>query len=47
MLLKNMDLFCELGDGVNKLNNSIQAIEERKTQARTVKEEKKKMMEEN
>jgi hypothetical protein len=47
MLLKNMDLFCELGDGVAKLNNSIQAIEEKKTQARTVKEEKKKMMEEN
>jgi hypothetical protein len=23
MLLKNMDLFCELGDGVAKLNNSI------------------------
>jgi structural maintenance of chromosome 4 len=31
MLLKNMDLFCELGDGVTKLNNSITAIEEKKT----------------
>ena len=47
MLLRNMEYFIELGDGVGKLNNSIQQIEERKTQARTVKEEKKKMMEEN
>ena len=47
MLLKNMDLFVELGDGVDKLNKSIKAIEERKAQAREKKEEKKKMMEEN
>ena len=47
MLLRNMDLFCELGDGVVKLNNSLTAIEERKTNARKVKEDKKKMMEEN
>ena len=47
MLLKNMDFFCELGEGVAKLNSSIGVIEERKTQARTVKEHKKKMMEEN
>jgi hypothetical protein len=30
MLLKNMDLFCELGDGVAKLNNSITSIEAKK-----------------
>ena len=30
MLLRNMDLFVELGDGVEKLNRSIKAIEERK-----------------
>jgi hypothetical protein len=27
MLLKNMDFFCELNDGVAKLNNSITTIE--------------------
>lgn len=47
MLLKNMDLFCELGDGVARLNNSITAIEESKNNAKKVKDEKKKMMEEN
>ena len=47
MLLRNMEYFIELGDGVGKLNNSIQQIEERKTHARTVKDDKKKMMEEN
>jgi len=30
MLLRNMDLFCELGDGVTKLNNSITLIDEKK-----------------
>jgi len=47
MLLKNMEFFCELGEGVTKLNNSITAIEEKKANARSVKDEKKKMMEEN
>lgn len=47
MLLRNMDHFCDLGDGVTKLNNSIATIEERKANARQVKDNKKKMMEEN
>ena len=47
LLLRNMDHFCELGDGVAKLNGSISAIEEKKTQARKIKDDKKKMMEEN
>lgn len=47
MLLRNMEFFVELGDGVNKLNNSIRNIEEKKNNARSVKEQKKKMMEEN
>lgn len=47
MLLKNMEHFCELGEGVAKLNASINAIEERKTAARKIKDDKKKMMEEN
>jgi len=47
MLLRNMDLFCELGDGVAKLNNSITAIEAKKATAREVKDNKKKLMEEN
>jgi hypothetical protein len=47
MLLRNMDYFCELGDGVARLNNSINVIEEKKTNARNVKDQKKKMMEEN
>lgn len=47
MLLKNMDLFCELGDGVAKLNNSITSIEAKKATAREVKDNKKKLMEEN
>ena len=47
MLLRNMDLFCELGDGVAKLNNSITAIEAQKATAREVKDNKKKLMEEN
>jgi len=34
MLLRNMDLFCELGDGVTKLNNSITLIDEKKQKAR-------------
>jgi structural maintenance of chromosome 4 len=47
MLLRNMEHFCELGEGVAKLNASINAIEERKTAARKIKDDKKKMMEEN
>lgn len=47
MLLRNMEHFCELGEGVGKLNASINAIEERKTAARRIKDDKKKMMEEN
>lgn len=47
MKLKNIDCFVELGEGVNKLNNSIKNIEDKKAQARNVKEQKKKMMEEN
>lgn len=47
MKLKNIESFVELGEGVNKLNNSIKNIEDKKAQARNVKEQKKKMMEEN
>ena len=46
-LFLNMLFFIELGDGVIRLNNSLTAIEEKKSNARTVKENKKKMMEEN
>ena len=38
MLLKNMDFFVELGEGVTKLNNSIRNIEDQKMKARNVKE---------
>lgn len=47
MKFLNMINFIELGEGVNKLNLSIQAIEEKKNIAREVKEHKRKMMEEN
>jgi uncharacterized phage infection (PIP) family protein YhgE len=47
MIFNNMINFIELGEGVNKLNQSIQAIEEKKTKAKEVKERKRKMMEEN
>ncbi len=47
MLLRNMDCFCELGHGVNQLNQSLKLIEDRKNQAVKVREQKKKMMEEN
>ncbi len=47
MKLKNIESFVELGEGVNKLNNSIKNIEDKKANARNVKEQKKKMMEEN
>jgi len=47
MLLRNMDNFVELGEGVAKLNNSIKNIEDKKLNARGVKEQKRKMMEEN
>lgn len=47
MKFLNMINFIELGEGVNKLNLSIQAIEEKKNIARDVKEHKRKMMEEN
>ena len=45
--LKHMDYFCELGHGINQLNNCINVIEEKKNEARAVKEQKKKMMTEN
>ncbi len=47
MLLKNMENFCELGEGVQRLNNSINIIEEKKQAARKIKDDKKRMMEEN
>lgn len=47
MLLKNMSHFIELGDAVGKMNDSIAKIEEKRNNARKIKEEKKKMMEEN
>lgn len=47
MLLKNMDHFVELGEGVKKLNQSLALIDQRKTEAKNIKEEKKKLMVQN
>jgi structural maintenance of chromosome 4 len=47
MLLRNMSHFCDLGDGVIKLNASIAIIDERKNAARQIKDQKKTYMEKN
>jgi hypothetical protein len=47
LLLTNMLHFCDLSEGVDEVNKCVQKIEEKKTFARTVREEKKKKMEEN
>ncbi|CDW77228.1 structural maintenance of chromosomes protein [Stylonychia lemnae] len=47
MLLKNMQQFVELGEGVAQLNEKLQNIVQYKQQARDVRDQKKKMMEEN
>ena len=47
MLLKNMEYFIDLGDGVDKMNKCLKQIDDRKQVCRTLKDQKKSTMEQN